>query len=69
MSSPTRSCLYTGIYPVKSGAYPNHTLVRDGTLSIVQHLARAGYNTALLGNKKRHKDYTFGIQTTRGIIK
>ncbi len=49
MSSPTRSALYTGIYPVKSGAYPNHTFVKDGTLSIVQHLAAAGYSTALLG--------------------
>jgi N-sulfoglucosamine sulfohydrolase len=49
MCSPTRSSLYTGIYPVKSGAYPNHTFVKDGTLSVVQHLAPAGYATALLG--------------------
>lgn len=49
MCSPTRSSLYTGIYPVKSGAYPNHTFVKDGTLSIVQHLAPAGYATALMG--------------------
>ena len=49
MSSPTRSCLYTGIYPVKSGAYPNHTFVKPGTKSIVHHLSPAGYMTALLG--------------------
>lgn len=49
MCSPTRSSLYTGIYPVKTGAYPNHTFVKEGTLSIVQHLAPAGYTTALLG--------------------
>lgn len=49
MCSPTRSSLYTGIYPVKTGAYPNHTFVKDGTLSIVQHLAPASYITALLG--------------------
>lgn len=49
MCSPTRSSLYTGIYPVMSGAYPNHTFVKEGTLSIVQHLAPAGYTTALLG--------------------
>jgi len=49
MCSPTRSCLYTGIYPVKSGAYPNHTFVKEGTQSIVQHLAPAGYTTAILG--------------------
>lgn len=49
MCSPTRSNLFTGIYPVKSGAYPNHTFVKDGTLSIVQHMNPAGYVTALLG--------------------
>ncbi len=49
MSSPTRSNLYTGIYPVKSGAYPNHTFVKDGTKSIVQYLAPKGYRTGLLG--------------------
>lgn len=49
MCSPTRSSLYTGIYPVKSGAYPNHTFEKDGTLCIVQHLAPAGYATALVG--------------------
>ncbi len=27
MCSPTRHNLYTGIYPVKSGAWPNHTQV------------------------------------------
>jgi N-sulfoglucosamine sulfohydrolase len=49
MCSPTRSNLMTGIYPVKSGAYPNHTAVKEGTLSVVQHLASAGYRTAILG--------------------
>ncbi|SHF67692.1 uncharacterized sulfatase [Mariniphaga anaerophila] len=51
MCSPTRSNLYTGIYPVKSGAYPNHTFVKEGVKSIVQHLAPQGYRTALLGKK------------------
>jgi uncharacterized sulfatase len=37
MCSPTRHCLYTGIYPVKSGAYPNHTFVKKGTQSIARH--------------------------------
>ena len=30
MSSPTRHCLLTGLYPVKSGAYPNHTFIDEG---------------------------------------
>ena len=31
MCSPTRHNIYTGLYPVKSGAYPNHTFAKPGT--------------------------------------
>lgn len=52
MCSPTRHNLYTGIYPVKTGAYPNHTFAKEGTRSIVHHLKPLGYRVALSG--KRH---------------
>lgn len=49
MCSPTRHNIYTGIYPVKSGAWPNHTRVYPGTKSIVHYLRDAGYRVALSG--------------------
>jgi uncharacterized sulfatase len=49
MCSPTRHNIYTGIYPVKSGAYPNHTFVKAGTRSIVNYLKPLGYRVALSG--------------------
>lgn len=49
MCSPTRHNLLTGIWPVKTGAYPNHTMANAGTLSIVHHLRPAGYRVALIG--------------------
>lgn len=52
MCSPTRHNLLTGLYPVRSGAYPNHTFVQPGTESIVQYLKPLGYRVALSG--KRH---------------
>ncbi|MAS94599.1 MAG: sulfatase atsG [Verrucomicrobiales bacterium] len=52
MCSPTRHNLYTGIYPVKTGAYPNHTFAKEGTKSIVHYLQPHGYRVALSG--KRH---------------
>jgi len=52
MCSPTRHNLYTGIYPVKTGAYPNHTFAKEGTRSIAHHLQPHGYRVALSG--KRH---------------
>ncbi len=52
MCSPTRHNIYTGLYPVKTGAYPNHTNANAGTKSIVQYLKPLGYRVALSG--KRH---------------
>lgn len=49
MSSPTRHNLYTGIWPVKSGAYPNHTMAKPEVKSIVHHLHPLGYKVALVG--------------------
>jgi len=51
MSSPTRHCLYTGVYPVRSGAYPNHTFVKDDIKSFVQYFEPAGYRSALYGKQ------------------
>ncbi|MDF1754801.1 MAG: sulfatase [Verrucomicrobiales bacterium] len=49
MCSPTRHNIYTGIYPVKSGAWPNHTMVYPGTKSIAHYLKDGGYRVALSG--------------------
>jgi uncharacterized sulfatase len=52
MCSPTRHNIYTGLYPVKSGAYPNHAFAKEGTRSVVHYLKPLGYRVALSG--KRH---------------
>ena len=52
MSSPTRHCLLTGLYPVRSGAYPNHTYINDGIATLPQYLKECGYRVAMQG--KRH---------------
>jgi N-sulfoglucosamine sulfohydrolase len=49
MCSPTRHNIYTGLYPVKSGAYPNHTFALPGTKSIAHYLKPLGYRVALSG--------------------
>lgn len=49
MCSPTRHNIYTGQFPVKSGAYPNHTYVDAGTQSVVQYLKPLGYRVAHSG--------------------
>lgn len=52
MCAPTRAQLYTGLYPVRSGAYPNHSKVRPGVTSLVHDLKAQGYRVGL--NGKRH---------------
>jgi len=49
MCAPTRQQLYTGIFPVRNGAYPNHSKVKPGTKSMVHHLRDLGCRVALCG--------------------
>ena len=51
--SPLRQSLYTGLYPVRNGAHPNHSRVFDGVRSLPHHLEKLGYRTAIVG--KRHE--------------
>ncbi len=65
MCSPTRHCLYTGLYPVKSGAYPNHTMAYDWVRSIAHHLQAAGYRTHLSGKTHIHPPAVFPFEYSK----
>lgn len=68
MCSPTRHAIYTALYPVKSGAYPNHTFVKKGTQSVVHFLLSIGYRVGLSG--KRHinppESFPFEVLNRKG---
>ena len=66
MCSPTRHALYTGIYPVRSGAYPNHTFVTPGTRSIAHYLKAAGYRVALSGKTHINPPDSFPFEYSKG---
>lgn len=51
--SPLRQSLYTGIYPIRNGAHPNHSQVYEGVKSLPHHLRPLGYRVAIVG--KRHE--------------
>jgi N-sulfoglucosamine sulfohydrolase len=65
MCSPTRHCLYTGIYPVKSGAHPNHTFVKPGTRSIAHYLKEGGYRVALSGKTHINPPESFPFEYSK----
>jgi len=51
MCAPLRMQLYTGLHPVKSGAWPNHSKVRPDVKSIKHYLEPLGYRVGLSGKK------------------
>jgi N-sulfoglucosamine sulfohydrolase len=57
--SPARHALYTGLYPVRSGAYPNHTMVDESTRSLFTHLRAMGYRVGLQAKQHVHPASSF----------
>ena len=51
MCSPSRSALYSGLFPHRNGCHMNHGRVREGVLSLPHYLSPLGYNVALVGKK------------------
>jgi len=49
MCVPTRASLFTGLYPLKHGAYQNHKPVYNHLKSVVHYLHDAGYRVGLTG--------------------
>ncbi len=49
MCAPCRQALYSGIFPVRNGAHPNHSRVYDGVKSMPHYLRPLGYRVGLVG--------------------
>lgn len=49
MSTPTRHCLYTGMYPMHHGGYANHSAVNADVKSLPTYLGGLGYRVGLAG--------------------
>ncbi len=61
MCAPMRQQMYTGIFPVRNGAYPNHSQIKPGIKTLPSYFRELGYRVGLAG--KRHfgplKSYPF----------
>ena len=51
MCAPMRQQLYTGLFPVRNGAYPNHSRSKDGVRSIPHYFEPFGYRVGLWGKE------------------
>jgi uncharacterized sulfatase len=63
MCAPTRQQLYTGMYPVRNGAYPNHSRVYDGVRSLPHYLKALGYRIGLIGKTHFGPAESFPFET------
>ena len=54
--TPARSALYTGMHPIKNGAHPNHSGLKEGILSMPDIMRDLGYITGLVGKEGVHKN-------------
>ena len=66
MCSPTRHNIYTGLYPVKSGAWPNHTRAYPHVKSIVHHLRPMGYRVTQTGKTHINQREVFPFENFGG---
>jgi arylsulfatase A-like enzyme len=62
MCAPTRQQLYTGVFPIRNGAFPNHSEVKPGTRSMVHHFGELGYRVGLSGKKHFGPEESFPFE-------
>jgi N-sulfoglucosamine sulfohydrolase len=46
---PARASIYSGLFPFRHGAHPNHSPLRAGLKTLPAYLRELGYETALIG--------------------
>lgn len=64
MCVPVRASLFTGLYPVRNGAFQNHKPVYDSLQSVAHYLKEQGYRVGLTGKDhvtKPEKVFPFDI--------
>lgn len=53
--TPARAALYTGMYPIKNGAHPNHSGLKANISTMPVIMRELGYRSAIVGKKGVHK--------------
>ena len=62
MCAPMRQQMYTGLFPVRNGAYPNHSKTKPGTRSLPHYLKPLGYRVGLTGKWHIGPDENFPFE-------
>lgn len=62
MCAPLRQQILTGLFPVRNGAYPNHSRVYDGVKGLPIYFAELGYRVGRAGKKHFGPDASFPFE-------
>jgi uncharacterized sulfatase len=57
--APSRSMLYTGLYPLRNGCFINHSAIRPEVETLPKYLAELGYTVVLAGKSHVKPDKQF----------
>src|SRR5690606_6961203 len=63
---PSRSSLFTAMYPMKHGAHGNHAAVKEGISSMIQKLQAVGYRVAIAGKLHVGPEEVFPFERIAG---
>jgi arylsulfatase A-like enzyme len=47
--TPSRSSMYTGLYPMRNGAHANHSLIKEGIKTLPAYMRELGYRVVIAG--------------------
>ena len=67
MCVPLRNTLYTGLFPVRTGSYRNHTYCYPGTVSMVQYMNQLGYRVGVAGKLHFGPRASFPFERVPGL--
>ncbi|MCL2304549.1 MAG: sulfatase [Planctomycetaceae bacterium] len=67
MCVPLRNMLYTGLFPVRTGSYRNHTDCKPGTVSMVPYFKQLGYRVGLAGKVHVGPPESFPFERIPGL--
>jgi len=66
--APSRSTIFTGLYPANHGAMGNHTECKPDLKTLPARLRELGYRVALAGKKHAKPDDTFDFEYVGGFL-
>ncbi|MEM9391041.1 MAG: sulfatase [Bacteroidota bacterium] len=68
MCVPSRSSLFTGLHPMRHGAHPNHSNIKEGVVGIGKYLDSLGYQVGIIGKIHVKPISAFGFDLHKELL-